>query len=268
MSFDDPDLDSLDLLFLIDATSSTKCVIRGIRAQCFDTTRDIHDRYANVDVHFGVVAYRDPVDNPDDQHDVLDFTPSAERLQDFLASVKSYGGRDDCEDIAGGLELALSLAWRPDAKKCLFLVTDANAHGGRFSGLDPDPHEDQTPRLEDFVRQLARRRVYVNAINIRKGGDAGAERTLDAFSEIYAEEGGPVLQISTFAPRFAWQVEGGEPSPAAPQPEFDSDDEIPAIDEADDEGGGDDEMWAPDSLNILRTTLHSQLLSSFVANPV
>jgi hypothetical protein len=259
---------ALDLLFLIDATSSTKCVIRGIRAQCFDTTRDIRDRYPGTVVRFGAVAYRDPVDSPGDRHDALDFTASAEALQAFLESVQSYGGRDDCEDLAGGLEAALGLSWREEAKKSLFLVTDANAHGSRFSGLSPDPHEDQAARLEALVRQLARRRVYVNAINIQKGRDPGAQATLEAIAEIYDEEGGPGLQISQFTPRLAWQLPDAELKPLALEAvegeDGDGDRDGPLqIDDPDLEGRDDEEMWAAGSVDILRRTLHCQLMSSF-----
>jgi hypothetical protein len=248
----------VDLLFLIDATSSTKCTIQGIRAQCYDTTHDLRTKYPNIDARFGVVAYRDPVDCPSDKHDHLDFTSSYERLQSFLASVKSYGGRDDPEDLAGGIAIALDLSWRADAKKCIFLVTDANAHGTRFSGIDRDPHDDQTDRLVGLIRDIARRHIYMHAINIKKGPDPGAERTLTVLKNIYEGEGGPAFVVKEFSPRFHWQESHSGYREIEYPEEAASFDEDPA-----DEGTDHEEMWQRESLDILRRTLKSQLMSSF-----
>jgi hypothetical protein len=268
----------VDLLFLVDATASTKCTIKCIRAQCADTTVDLREKYRNIDPRFAVVAYRDPIDHEGDQHESLDFTESREILQSFLANVKSYGGRDDAEDLAGGIELALGLSWRPSAKKCVFLVTDANAHGSRFSGLSPDPHEEQGERLVDLVRQMAQRRIYLHGINIKKGRDPGAQRTFEQILEIYEEERGPKPVVHEFTPTMVWQVDTGLDYEelrrrALEQLEVPGEDEVGGedvevpVDEG--MGGGtvdileEDELWSSESLNILRGTLYAQLNGSF-----
>jgi hypothetical protein len=66
-----------------------------------DTAFQIHIFRREVDDQYGVVIYRDPVDNPGDPEDVNDFRPltaNREVIDDYLGEVKASGGRDDPED--------------------------------------------------------------------------------------------------------------------------------------------------------------------------
>jgi hypothetical protein len=180
----------VDLVFVLDATASCDSVFKAMADQVCDTSFSFHSSYREVLDHYGVVAYRDPVDHPGDVNEFRQLTESLEVVQDFLAKIKCSGGRDDPEDWVGALDMALHrINWRK-GKKCIFWISDSNAHGSRFSGLNPDPHEDQGPLLEALVREMAQKRIYFVGINVEKGSDPGCARTFSAMREIYNEAGG------------------------------------------------------------------------------
>jgi hypothetical protein len=179
-----------DIVFVLDATSSSDSVFLAVAEQVHDTGFDFHRVFRDVNDCYGVVAYRDPVDLPSDTHEMLQLTSVLEEVGVWLGKVECYGGRDDPEDWVGALDMALhQINWR-NGKKCIFWIADANAHGSRFSGLAADPHEDQGPLLEALVREMAAKRFYFVGMNIKKGKDPGCARTFSAMRDIYNEAGG------------------------------------------------------------------------------
>jgi hypothetical protein len=207
----------VDVAFVIDATSSTTNVFRALSELMLDEVRTIQKDNKETDLRYAVVAYRDPVDDhhnrpgyrvilvdgaedPPDRHDVQQFTAHTEAVQEFMANVKSYGGWDEPEDWAGALDIALhTLEWR-SGKKCIFWITDANAHGSRFSNEARDPHDDQIERLVALVQEMARERIYFIGMNIKKGRDGGCEKTLAEIEKIYRAAGGPSFVAESFRP--------------------------------------------------------------------
>jgi hypothetical protein len=182
----------LDMVFVLDATNSTKSVFEAMTERAMDTAFQIHTFKREVDDQYAVVIYRDPVDNPgdpDDKNEFLPLTRDRESITDYLAGVKSHGGRDDPEDWVGAFELALHrIQWRPNSKKCLFWITDANAHGREYSLERRDRHDDEAPKLTRLIQEAARKMVYFIGINVKKDGDPGCEKTLRRLREIYEAE--------------------------------------------------------------------------------
>jgi hypothetical protein len=188
----------VDLVFVVDATASTECVFQSMKDCVIDQAFAFHTTNRDASDHYGVVIYRDPVDLPTDVNEFFQLTESREMLDEYLGQVKSYGGRDDPEDWAGGLDLALHLTnWR-NGEKCIFWITDANAHGQKFSGDPRDTHNDQVPRLEGLIREMAQKRIYFVGINIRKGRDSGCERTLNEMKRLYEAAEGPGFRVQDF----------------------------------------------------------------------
>ena len=193
----------VDLVFCLDATQSTQNVFRAMRDQAIDTMVDFHMKNRMVDDRYGIVVYRDPVcqakfRDKDDVNECLDLTKSNEEVEEFLAKVESYGGADEPEDWAGGLDLALhNIHWR-EGKKCIFWIADANAHGKRFSGLKDDPFDDQVPRLVRLVEEAARNGFYFTAINVRVNGHPGCDQTLRELRKIYEGAGGKNFTVESF----------------------------------------------------------------------
>jgi hypothetical protein len=193
----------LDMVFVLDATNSTQSVFTAMREQAMDTAFQIHTFKREVDDQYGVIIYRDPVDNPGDPEDKNEFiqlTPNREAITDYLAEVKAHGGRDDPEDWAGAFELALnSIRWRDPSKKCLFWITDANAHGSEYSTERRDRHDPEAPRLTRLIQQAAAQRIYFIGINVKKGPDPGCEKTLAKLKSIYeAASVGNLVTIQDF----------------------------------------------------------------------
>jgi hypothetical protein len=183
----------LDMVFVLDATNSTQSVFTAMREQAMDTAFQIHTFSREVDDNYGVVIYRDPVDNPrdpEDKNEFMQLTSDREAISDYLGEVKAYGGRDDPEDWVGAFELALhSMQWREKSKKCLFWITDANAHGSEYSIEKADKHNEEAPKLTRLIQEAAAKRVYFVGINVKKGTDPGCEKTLGKLKEIYKTAG-------------------------------------------------------------------------------
>lgn len=198
----------LDLVFVIDGTMNG--IFESMVGQAVDTAFDLRQANSTVDDNYGVIVYRDPVHCPaTDKNEMLQLTMSLEEMEEFLENQKSYGGGDDPEDWVGGLRMALhDIEWR-DGKKSIFWVADANAHGKRFSGLDNDPHNDQERLLVELVEEMARRQIYFQAINIKRGNDSGCERTLRQIKAIYESKGGKGFTTQDFEASRPEDVGGG-----------------------------------------------------------
>jgi hypothetical protein len=80
----------------------------------------------------------------------------------------------------------------PSSKEAIYWISDANAHGRRFNNEGArEKHEDQAALLPPLVQEAARRRIYFSALNLRKDGDPGCEKTLAEMRSIYQDAGGP-----------------------------------------------------------------------------
>lgn len=124
---------------------------------------------------------------PINKNVAIPFTHNIECLEQELMKVKCEGGNDDPEDWVGALTLALEdLSWREKSKKCIIWISDANAHGKRYCGYDN--HNEEEPKLEPLVRQMANNNIYFVGINITIYDDVGCQRTLNEMREIYSDE--------------------------------------------------------------------------------
>jgi hypothetical protein len=188
----------LDMVFVIDATHSTNCVLSAMKDQAMDTAFNIHMFRREVDDNYGVIVYRDPVDMPTDRNEFFQLTSDREAVADFLGTVTAYGGGDDPEDWVGALRIALEqMRWR-DGKKCLFWIADANAHGSDWSLELNDHHNAQGDLLAPLIEEVARRGIYFIALNIRKWGETGCEKSLARAKEIYEAAGGPSFVVTDY----------------------------------------------------------------------
>jgi hypothetical protein len=188
-----PPRKEFDMVFVLDATNSTEHILSSIFDQILDTTSQFHSLNHTISDKYGVVIYRDPVDNPNDPYDINEFrqlSADRESFSDYLVEVKGYGGRDDPEDWVGAFELALHrIKWREGSEKCLFWIADANAHGSEYSLEPRDRHNEEAPKLTRLIREAAQKQIYFIGINVKKGRDSGCEKTLVKVREIYEAEG-------------------------------------------------------------------------------
>ena len=77
----------------------------------------------------GFVGYRDHY-NGNERIVSIDLTEDTNSVMNFMKSVTAIGNDDTCEDVFGGLEQVISLAWK-NPNKVLIHVGDAPQHGTR-----------------------------------------------------------------------------------------------------------------------------------------
>lgn len=91
------------------------------------------------------------------------------------------------------------LEWRKDSKKCIIVISDANAHGKRFCGIDN--HNEEEDKLVDITKTLAKENFYFIGINVIKNDD-GCKKTLEVMRKIYEENNGKSFVWDEFKPAY------------------------------------------------------------------
>ena len=118
----------LDLVFLLDTTSSMADEIERLQQTIIGISDDVSKLASNPEVRFGLVLYRD--DSDEYISKVYPFESEVAVFQQTLAQVNASGGGDLPERLEVGLHRSINeLAWRPDATRLVFLVADASPHG-------------------------------------------------------------------------------------------------------------------------------------------
>jgi hypothetical protein len=195
----------MDVVFMVDATGSMEDAITAARDKVADIAFDLHTNNRTGDFMFGCVCYRDPVDEPEDTHEVHDLiTPKeTEGLTDWLAEIEADGGGDEPEDFVGALETALgpAISWRPGSKRALIWVADAPAHGERYCG--EENHQEEEPKLDALVARIAHEKFYFVGMSLNNGADA----TYAEMKRIYDAHGGPSFVVESFSPDIGDEVE-------------------------------------------------------------
>jgi hypothetical protein len=124
----------MDVVFLIDATGSMSDTIKAAHDRATEIAINLRAENPGVDIQFGSVCYRDPIDCPSDVHQIHNLNYDINSLATFLSGVEASGGGDGPEDWVGAYKCALhSLKWRNGAKTIIH-IADAPAHGRAYCG--------------------------------------------------------------------------------------------------------------------------------------
>ena len=123
-----------DVAFLVDCTGSMASYIGETKNQIQKIVSEIVEMYDNK-VCVAFVGYRDHGDGPM-RIQTLGFTENIEEFKSFVGSIAATGGGDAPEDVLGGLEAVVNLAWS-SASKVVFHIGDAPQHGERFHDMGP-----------------------------------------------------------------------------------------------------------------------------------
>ena len=147
---------NVDVVFLLDCTGSMAGYINEVKNQIKQIVKQISEMYEN-NVRVAFVGYRDHCDGPM-RIETFHFTEDTDMFLAFLSGVSAVGGGDAPEDVLGGLEAAVNLAWS-SASKVIFHVGDSPQHGPRFHDLGPwvDCYYGADPRglvPEDLFRRM------------------------------------------------------------------------------------------------------------------
>jgi von Willebrand factor type A domain len=146
-----PVIDKLDLVFAIDTTASMGPVLREVAAALESVVRILESLVPSVRV--GVVAYRDR-DTGLPPIRVLPLRPAERELAEVIAFIESLaaspvGSLTIEEDVHLGLQAAIGMPMRADARQAIVVVGDAAAH------------EHEQPET------LSRARLFVGAQELR-----------------------------------------------------------------------------------------------------
>lgn len=150
---------TLDVVFVIDATGSMSPYIENTRKVVAEVAERVARKGAGIaPVRFGLVAYRDRVDNPDPDWYVTRLLCDLEKGRDHAEfqrilealSGDCRGGGDTPEDVLGGLKLAVEQAgWKPSSFKHIVLIGDASGH------VEPDdPKNSDKLSIDGILAQM------------------------------------------------------------------------------------------------------------------
>ena len=153
---------TLDLAIVMDCTGSMGAWIETAKVEIGRIIDSIKSEHVGVTARVGFVAYRDFCDGPS-RLSTLPLTENIEEVKRFIASQSAMGGGDGPEDIPGGLDEAMKLNWRAEAKLIL-LVNDAPCHGEEYHDPGMSDSNDsisgmkkyQTPCIRQQMRQLCK----------------------------------------------------------------------------------------------------------------
>jgi len=135
----------LDLMFIMDCTSSMSSYISQCKRDINEIVRTIKEENNGVKVRISFVGYRD-FDQGDRSMSVLGFTKEVEVFEKFMLGVRAAGGGDAAEDMAGGFEQVLKQSWGNNSTKVGIIICDAPCHGRKFqpnlNSSDDQPNGD------------------------------------------------------------------------------------------------------------------------------
>ncbi|KAF0548131.1 kinase-like protein [Gigaspora margarita] len=114
---------NVDLCFVLDCTDSMDEYVKAARKCIKELTQSMNQINPNIKIWFGFCGYRDHDDNNHPQ--ILEFTDSYKKFENFVINVKAKGGNDFSEDVLEGLNSAIKMKWAHDTRIIV--------HIGRFN---------------------------------------------------------------------------------------------------------------------------------------
>lgn len=131
------------------------------------------------------VGYRDFGDAR--RFEVMPFNENLDEVKAFIAKVRADGGNDECEDVQGGLKVALCQDWTEEATKRVVLITDAPPHGKQFhGGKANDNYPNGGPeglKLADLMKEFCKKDIDFQVIKLNNSVD----KTIEVMKECHQE---------------------------------------------------------------------------------
>jgi len=143
----------VDLVLLIDTTNSMQSIIDDVKNQARAFIANLQQMVPASRV--AVVAYRDKGDEYVTKW--VDFSFKTEKVQSFVANLRSDGGGDYPEAVYEAVDAAMTeLSWRKTSRRILIII-----------GSSP-PHAETMPALLKLVRDLKEKNGAIGAIDVTK----------------------------------------------------------------------------------------------------
>lgn len=126
------DANNTDIVFVIDSTGSMSDEIDSVKenvSKLADSIKAVSKNY-----RMALVDYKDAPDQGDPYQSRVDvnFTSDVDAFKSGVSDLYADGGGDWEESVYSGINTALDLKWRPEARKSIFVIGDA-------PGKDPEP---------------------------------------------------------------------------------------------------------------------------------
>jgi Mg-chelatase subunit ChlD len=115
----------VDVVFLMDVTSSMGPFIEGLKQNCIDFADNVGKK--GIDCQMGLIGFGDVEFNEPLQ--VFPPTADVKAFEEHVAQLPLTNGGDAPESGIEALESALQLNFRPHARVCFVHITDADCHG-------------------------------------------------------------------------------------------------------------------------------------------
>ena len=150
---------TLDLAFIMDITGSMKAYLQMAKDKIIGMIDGIKNRCCSVDVNLGFVGYRDYLDT-NHEYLTVKLNKNSKEVRDYISKVE-VGGGNDCEDMPGGLNIALNFEWSGKSRFAV-LVADVPCHGKKYHGLegfDKFPEGDKKYDIEKIVEGFAQKNI-------------------------------------------------------------------------------------------------------------
>ncbi|MEJ5244473.1 MAG: OmpA family protein [Bacteroidota bacterium] len=126
----------VDFIFAIDITGSMQTYINQVKDNIADFTTNLTKR--GIDYRLGLILFDDDISKV--------FKPT-NKVADFigwLAPVRAFGGGDEKENALEALDEVTRFRFRPDAVRCVVLITDAPYHQAGEKGMGSTKHTTQS----------------------------------------------------------------------------------------------------------------------------
>ena len=178
---------SIDIMFIMDLTGSMQAFLSEAKHNIKKVTEEIIEIHPGAKIRLSFVGYRD-FDSIEDirDYEIVDFT---EDINEFTSSIKNldcYGGGDQPEDVAGGLNEALKLDWKSNAKYVV-LVCDAPCHGKKYHDINIDDFGEGDPSglvIEDLMLKFKNMNITFYCIEINDS----TKKMFEIMKKVYDDE--------------------------------------------------------------------------------
>ena len=174
----------LDLLLVMDCTSSMSSWIELCKTTLKDTIDEIKQQHKELEVRVAFVGYRDFGDG-DQMFVIQDFSLDLPAVKKVISSTRAIGGADIPEDIQGGLYFGLRLDWRQISVKVCYLCTDAPCHGKQYHTTTDDYPKGNPAGLmmEDLAKEYSDKGIDLTVYELTSFTDKMYEIIEQAYNQ-------------------------------------------------------------------------------------
>ena len=187
----------MDVVFCVDATGSMGSTIEAAKKKCISIAEKVKENNQDMNIQYGAVFYRDPVDSRSDTNEFFRLSENVEELQNWISTQNATGGGDMPEDWVGAFRLVLNdVGLRENSIKLVIVFADAPAHGKVFCGSVN--HEDQTPLLINLIHQFIEKGIDIQGLSVSGGANATFDQIKDIYNSLNKETGTPSCGYEVF----------------------------------------------------------------------